>query len=70
MLDRTEEERERVISIAERAGTSTRTVYRVLSEDNETISLSLADRLLVAVGAHIRSCSLLHTDGTIEVAEQ
>jgi hypothetical protein len=44
--------------IAEKAETSTRTVYRVLSISTETISLDLADRLCLAASAHISSCRL------------
>jgi hypothetical protein len=57
-----------VTMIAERAGVSTRTVYRVLNpeEGKETISLDLADRLCNACGDHISfSCSLKMADGTI-----
>jgi hypothetical protein len=38
--------------IAEKAKTSTRTVYRILSRTQATLSLDLADRLLVAVDEH------------------
>lgn len=47
-----------VALIAEKADTSTRTVYRVLSENTETISLDLADRLCIAAGGHLSSCRL------------
>lgn len=50
---------ESVNLIAERAETSTRTVYRVLKETTPTLSLSLADRLLVASGGHISECALV-----------
>lgn len=56
-----------VSSIAERAGVSTRTVYRVLnpSESKETISLDLADKLCMAAGVHIAfACRLRWPDGT------
>jgi hypothetical protein len=57
-----------VSSIADRAGVSTRTVYRVLNPDEskETISLDLADRLCLACGTHIAfACRLRWADGTI-----
>lgn len=44
--------------IADKAHTSPRTVYRVLSLSTETISLDLADRLVLAVDAHISSCEV------------
>lgn len=53
-----EDEGDSVALIAELAGTSTRTVYRVLSESTETIGLDLADRLLVAVGENLWSCRI------------
>jgi len=51
--------------IAEKAETSTRTVYRVLSLHTDTINLDLADRLCLAAGDHLASCRLKHSDGTI-----
>ena len=47
-----------VALIAERAGVSTRTVYRILNPDESkvTISLDLADRLCVAVGSNVKHC--------------
>lgn len=55
-----------VALIAEKAQTSTRTVYRVLSEDHSpAISLDLADRLCLAAGSHVALCHLVHNDGTI-----
>lgn len=47
-----------VALIAERAETSTRTVYRVLSATTKTLRLDLADRLCLAAGAHISECRL------------
>lgn len=47
-----------VALIAERANTSTRTVYRVLSENTGAISLDLADRLCIAADAHLAACQL------------
>lgn len=44
--------------VAERANTSTRTVYRVLQESTETINLNLADHLCVAAGGHLAACRL------------
>jgi hypothetical protein len=52
--------------IAERAETSTRTVYRVLSESHaEAISLDLADRLCLAAGSHVALCRLKWPDGEV-----
>jgi len=51
--------------VAENADTSTRTVYRVLSETTQTLSLDLADRLCLAAGSHVAACQLLFPDGTI-----
>jgi AcrR family transcriptional regulator len=52
--------------IAERADTSTRTVYRVLSEKHsKAISLDLADRLCLAAGSHVALCRLQWPDGTV-----
>lgn len=51
--------------IAEKADTSTRTVYRVLSRHTETINLDLADRLCLAAGSHLAACRLRHSDGRI-----
>lgn len=45
--------------IADKADTSPRTVYRVLSLSTETISLDLADRLVLAVDQHILSCEVI-----------
>jgi DNA-binding phage protein len=56
-----------VALIAEKAGVSTRTVYRVLNpdEDKPTISLDLADRLSLAADSHVRFCTLVWPDGTM-----
>lgn len=55
-----------VAMIAERADTSTRTVYRVLSpKHSDAISLDLADRLCLAAGSHVALCRLKWPDGRI-----
>jgi DNA invertase Pin-like site-specific DNA recombinase len=55
-----------VAKIAEKAHTSTRTVYRVLSPKHaEAISLDLADRLCIAAGSHVALCRLKWPDGRI-----
>lgn len=57
-----------VASIAERAGVSSRTVYRVLNPDENkvTVSLDLADKLCLACGTHIAySCRLIWPNGDI-----
>jgi hypothetical protein len=52
--------------IAERAQTSTRTVYRVLSPSHsDAISLDLADRLCLAAGSHVALCRLKWPDGEV-----
>lgn len=55
-----------VSMIAERANVSTRTVYRVLQgdENKPTISLRLADALVLAAGSHLAHCTLVWPDGT------
>ncbi len=59
-----------VALIAERAGVSTRTVYRCLNpeESKTTISLSLADRLCVAAGSHLSNCRLVESNGQITMS--
>lgn len=55
-----------VALIAEKAHTSTRTVYRVLSANHaEAISLDLADRLCLAAGSHVALCRLKWPDGSV-----
>lgn len=45
---------ESVAVLAERTGVSTRTIYRVLDADGRpTLSLDLADRLLLGIGEHL-----------------
>jgi hypothetical protein len=52
--------------LAKKADTSSRTVYRVLSENHsEAISLDLADRLCLAAGSHVALCRLKWPDGRI-----
>jgi hypothetical protein len=54
-----------VALIAERAGVSTRTVYRVLNPEpgKDSISLTLADSLVLAAGSHLVYCRLRWPDG-------
>lgn len=54
-----------VALIAEKAGTSTRTVYRVLACTTDTISLDLADRLCLAADSHLNECRLISSDGSV-----
>lgn len=62
---------ESVSLIAERAGVSTRTVYRVLNptprDDGQppTISMDLADRLCLAADSHLRACRLYWPSGAV-----
>lgn len=53
--------------VAEKASTSTRTVYRILSESTDTISLDLADRLCLAADAHLAACRLKFSDGSVRL---
>lgn len=59
LADADEDVGDSVQLIAERAHTSTRTVYRVLSRQADTLSLDLADRLLVAVGEMLADCRVI-----------
>jgi hypothetical protein len=58
-----------VASIAARAKVSTRTVYRVLNPEpgKDSISLDLADELVLAAGGHLAvdRCRLKWPDGSI-----
>lgn len=56
-----------VALIAEKAGVSTRTVYRCLNPDEAkfTIGLDLADRLCLAADSHVSNCRLVWPDGSI-----
>lgn len=58
---------ESVALIAEKADTSTRTVYRVLSISTETLNLDLADRLVLAANSHLAlaGCRLKWPDGSV-----
>jgi hypothetical protein len=52
--------------MAERAGTSQRTIDRVLQVGAPSLTLDLADRLLVAAGGNLHECRLIWPDGTVE----
>lgn len=56
-----------VALIAKRAGVSPRTVYRVLTPDENkpTISLGLADALCLAADSHLAHCRIVESDGSI-----
>ena len=56
---------ESVALIAEKSGVSTRTVYRVLQRSTDSISLDLADRLVLAAESHLAHCRLLWPSGQI-----
>lgn len=48
------EDSESVASIAERAGKSPRTIYRIMdTPDSKSFALDQADRLLLAAGGHL-----------------
>lgn len=57
---------ESISIIAERAGTSGDTVTRIMQEKWQTLSLDLADRLLVAAGGHISECQLVWPGDKVE----
>ena len=50
---------ESIASIADRSSTPEDTVLRVMQGRWKTISLDLADRLLVACGSHLYECELI-----------
>ena len=56
-----------VALIAQRAGVSTRTVYRCLNPEpgKVSIGLDLADNLTLAAGSHLAHCRLVWPDGRI-----
>lgn len=57
---------ESVQLLAEKARTSTRTIYRVLGEHyGRTMDLGLADQLALAAGGHLMSCRLAWPDGRV-----
>jgi hypothetical protein len=51
-----------VALVAERAGVSTRTVYRVLQGTSTTIALDTADKLCIAADSHLFNCRLVWKD--------
>lgn len=59
---------EAVQTIAERAETSTRTIYRVLRGDYaDTMGLDLADRLCIAADAHLTDVTVLEPPDAVEL---
>lgn len=60
-----DDEGESVAMIAERAQTSTRTVYRVLARTTHAINLDLADRLCLAADSMLYECRLVWPDGKV-----
>lgn len=52
--------------IAEAAGCSTRTIWRILGEEMDWLTLDRADKLLTAIGCSVNECHLRLPDGTIE----
>lgn len=63
---RDEDDGDSVALLAEKAGTSTRTIYRVLGNRSDTLALDLADRLLVACGYHLHDVRVVGPDGKVE----
>jgi transcriptional regulator with XRE-family HTH domain len=49
--------------LAERAGVSTRTIYRILEGNREWLELDQADRLLIAADAHLTDVEVESLDG-------
>lgn len=58
-------EGEAVQLLAEKATTSTRTIYRILSKQSETLSMDLADRVAIAAGGMLAECRLALSDGQV-----
>lgn len=71
------DEGDAVVAVAERAQTSTRTVYRVLNPPTppnglpHTINLALADRLVMAVGRMLEEidCRVVVDDRVVDYSE-
>lgn len=61
-----EDEGDSVALLAEKARTSTRTIYRVLGLKTETLTLDLADRLLVAAGHHLYEVGLVWPEESVD----
>jgi hypothetical protein len=59
------DEGEAVQVVAERARTSTRTIYRILGRQSETLNLDLADRVVLAADGHLSDCRLRMPDGSV-----
>ncbi len=59
-----ESEGDSVTTIAGKADTSTRTIYRILAGTTKTLSLDLADRVCIAADAHLSECRLTWPDGS------
>lgn len=60
-----ESEGDSVATIAAKADTSTRTIYRILAGSTKTLSLDLADRVCIASDAHLSECRLIWPSGEI-----
>jgi hypothetical protein len=62
---------EAVANFAERAGTSTRSIYRILSRKAGTatkppsLRLDTADRMVTAAGRHLSECAVLTDEGHV-----
>lgn len=57
---------ESVVTLADRAETSARTIYRILACTTDTVSLDLADRCCLAANAHLSECRIRWPDGRIQ----
>lgn len=51
--------------VAEKAQTSTRTIYRILGRQSESLGLDLADRVVLAAGGHLIDCRMLLASGEV-----
>lgn len=56
---------ESVVMLAQRANTSARTIYRILSRNTEALNLDLADRCCLAANGHLMECRLVWPDGSV-----
>lgn len=51
--------------VAEQSNVSTRTVYRVLQEHTDSISMRLADILCLSSGSRVQRCRLVWPNGEV-----
>lgn len=51
--------------LAEDSGTSTRTIYRILGNESDSLQLDLADRIVIAAHGHLSECRLVTVTGAV-----